>query len=896
MQKQTEWALEFVKQIQKLYFEDRNLNKVAQYFAPDITWIGFGKGEICHNIEEAQRFFHAEQEGFHNSFRIINQQLHTVSMDSFACYVFGTIEIKENDPYIDIAPMLVRLSVLCEKRDGCIRIRHVHLSTPSIHQLDEDYFPDLISSEGSRTLRKLLSKSNSDLQALTDNIPGGMFRCMFNDDLTLLQMSDGFLSMFGYSKEDIKVLFHNSFLEMIYEEDRASAAKNTAKQMRKGSRKTLEYRVKCKDGSLMWVMDKGQLVKNEDGTQVFYCVILDVTQEKKAQEELYMSLERHQIIMDQTTDIIFEWNITANTVEFSPNWEKKFGYPPITENATKKIPMATHLHPDDTIKFFTLVEKAKRGDTVPYAEEELRIKDSRDQYICCRVRISTQFGTDGKPAKAVGVIADITTEKKFQQRLVEKSERDALTGAYNKATVQNLIEAFLYASKADTIHAFLMIDFDNFKTINDTQGHLFGDTVLTEMTAGVKRLFRSDDLIGRIGGDEFVVFLKNIPSSDFAQRKAEQVLHLFDTAFAFGKNNFQISCSIGIAMAPAFGTDFTTLYHNADIALYSAKKQGKNRAVLFDDSQMNALEYYMQKTAPANTEIDSDKDGQNMDSGLAEYAFKVLYDTNDTEEAVNLLLKIIGKHFDVSRAYIFEDTANGLYSSNTFEWCNEGIKPAKPYLQNVAFSDLGDYFANFNEDDIFYCKDIETLSSEASTFLQPQGIKSMLQCAIRDNGKIMGFIGFDDCETHRYWTQEQINVLRLISEILSIFLFKQRTQDKLKDSMQKLGMLLDNQDSFIYVIDSASYKLLYINQKTADITACHVGDLCYHVFFDSNTPCAVCPLQHIGDNSSIEIYNPTLQVWTQASATPVQWDGKDAFLITCYDITKFKSSPDDNGA
>lgn len=137
--------------------------------------------------------------------------------------------------------------------------------------------------------------------------------------------------------------------------------------------------------------------------------------------------------------------------------------------------------------------------------------------------------------------------------------------------------------------------FDNFKTINDTQGHLFGDTVLTEMTAGVKRLFRSDDLIGRIGGDEFVVFLKNIPSSDFAQRKAEQVLHLFDTAFAFGKNNFQISCSIGIAMAPAFGTDFTTLYHNADIALYSAKKQGKNRAVLFDDSQMNALEYYMQK-------------------------------------------------------------------------------------------------------------------------------------------------------------------------------------------------------------------------------------------------------------------------------------------------------------
>lgn len=603
MQKQTEWALDFVKQIQKLYFEDRDLNKVAQYFAPDVTWIGFGKGEICHNIEEARHFFQAEQEGFHNSFQIMNHYLHAVSVDSFACYVFGMIEIKENDSYIDMAPMLVRVSVLCEKRDGRIRIRHVHLSTPSVQQLEGEYFPSLIPSESSRTLRKLLSKSNSDLQALTDNIPGGMFRCTFNDDLTLLQMSDGFLSMFGYTKKDIAALFHNNFLEMIYEEDRESVANSITEQMQKGSRKTLEHRIKCKDGSLMWVMDKGQLVKNEDGTQSFYCVILDITQEKKAQEELRMSLERHQIIMDQTTDIIFEWNIADNTLVFSPNWEKKFGYPPITENATINIPMAAHLYPDDTKKFFTLVEKAKRGDTVPYAEEELRIKDSRDQYICCRVRISTQFGTDGKPAKAVGVIADITTEKKSQQRLIEKSQRDALTGAYNKATVQNLIEAFLYAAKSDSIHAFLMIDFDNFKTINDTHGHLFGDTVLAEMTAGVKRLFHSDALIGRIGGDEFVVFLKNIPSSDFAQRKAEQILHLFDATFAFGKNNFQISCSIGIAMAPASGTNFTTLYRNADIALYSAKKQGKNRAVLFDNSQIDELEYYT-----VNTEIDSDKD------------------------------------------------------------------------------------------------------------------------------------------------------------------------------------------------------------------------------------------------------------------------------------------------
>ena len=88
-------------------------------------------------------------------------------------------------------------------------------------------------------------------------------------------------------------------------------------------------------------------MRREDGREVFYCILLDITETKKAQEDLHLSLERHQIIMDQTNDIIFEWQVKQDTLTFSPNWEKKFGYEPVRENVHARLLDNPHLHPDD---------------------------------------------------------------------------------------------------------------------------------------------------------------------------------------------------------------------------------------------------------------------------------------------------------------------------------------------------------------------------------------------------------------------------------------------------------------------------------------------------------------------------------------------------------------------
>ena len=158
-------------------------------------------------------------------------------------------------------------------------------------------------------------------------------------------------------------------------------------------------------------------------------------------------------------------------------------------------------------------------------------------------------------------------------------------------------------------------------------------------------------------------------------------------------------------------------------------------------------------------------------SEMLRLTFDTLRERGGFDSALNLILNIIGKMFNVSRAYIFESTEDGLYVNNTYEWCNDGIEPQITLLVNIPILDFGgDYRKNFNEEGIFYCPNLEDCSEELQELLGAQGILSTLQVSITEEGKFKGFVGFDDCVIHRLWTQDQINALvfiaRLISEII----------------------------------------------------------------------------------------------------------------------------------
>ena len=159
------------------------------------------------------------------------------------------------------------------------------------------------------------------------------------------------------------------------------------------------------------------------------------------------------------------------------------------------------------------------------------------------------------------------------------SELDKLTELFNKATMANLCRMKLSAFNANNLPniymALYVIDLDHFKEVNDSLGHQFGDKVLVEFAGGLRKIFRTNDCIGRFGGDEFVAIIDNLPNLDVAWRKAEQIKKLAFNLTVEGKTHF-VTASIGIAIAPYEGRDYETLFKSADEAVYRVKNSGKN--------------------------------------------------------------------------------------------------------------------------------------------------------------------------------------------------------------------------------------------------------------------------------------------------------------------------------
>lgn len=716
--------------------------------------------------------------------------------------------------------------------------------------------------------------------ALLDSIPGGVLQSINDWNFTIVEVNQGFLDLFGYTREDISQRFHNCFAEMIHPADCQEIRKRRAQQFHTGDKMELEYRVICKDDSYKWVMVNSQLIHEEDHEPWFMSVLFDITESRNAREELRLSLERHQIILDQTTDIIFEWDMVNDTLIYSDNWFKKFGFEPTADNITIRIPLRSHIHPEDLPVFTRLMEESRNGKI--YSTAEFRIQKADRRYIWCRIRATDQYDSNGKPIKAIGVITDINDERKMIDALRQRAERDALTGLFNREETEIQIRRLLEENPENKC-ALLMIDTDDFKSVNDKQGHLFGDAVLTELAAGMKRMTNQTDVVGRIGGDEFTILLNNITSKEMAMVKAAQLLDLFQHLFQQGKQPIEITCSAGIAFYPDDGKDFHSLYHCADLALYQAKSLGKNQFVLFD--REHAVPVDQTGYSALGASIDSDVKTAGTSGDLISYVFQVLFDSSDMDHVIQLILEIVGKRFDVSRAYVFENSEDGAYGTNTYEWCNNGIESQKAMLQNFPYEKVDGYQELFKDNAVFYCRDIHSLTPAQTALFESQDIQSTLQCAMIEDGIFRGFVGFDECTGKRMWTKEEIGTLSLVSQLLTTFLLKKQVSQRDQELMVRLNTILDTQDAYVYAIEQDTYELLYLNHKTQELDPeVKTGMTCYNAFFCRQSPCENCPLTGGGG----EIYNPKYDVWTRTKAAPMMWGALPASLLTCFDITEYK--------
>ena len=293
---------------------------------------------------------------------------------------------------------------------------------------------------------------------------------------------------------------------------------------------------------------------------------------QRQRKKLRLEHERYAVLAKFSDTVLFQYFYKDQILEFTSNAQKLL---PLSSSRICgwKEASGQMLHPDDRkLVAWQMENPLPEGEI---CSQEFRMMGLDGTYFWCLCQYQTFYDKKKKPYLAMGKLVDISSQKERERILLEKSERDSLTGLYNKATVENQIR--LYLQKECSKGFLYMIDIDNFKQVNDRRGHAEGDRLLAQIGTVLCSVFREEsDILGRAGGDEFVAFMTGSDDQSVAADRAQRILEKIRALSDLSAGSDPVSCSIGVAAWPGDSAKYEDLFRAADHAMYLAKKKGKN--------------------------------------------------------------------------------------------------------------------------------------------------------------------------------------------------------------------------------------------------------------------------------------------------------------------------------
>ena len=438
------------------------------------------------------------------------------------------------------------------------------------HTFDE--YGDVIQSLGTihdltsiKLYQEKIKKSKEQFESLVSHIPDMIYRCEIDKDFTMLYINNALETITGYKIDEIRFNKILSFASIIHPNDLNMVYKKIDEMLKNNiSNIDLEYRIISKDGRVIWINDNLQLIQDNDHIYI-EGVISDITSQKVAYDKLYKFIDTQDNIVMLTT---------GKNIEFA---NKKFfhflGFKDLDEFKTKHKCICDLFIKNE--KFFDLSLVGENENWVNVI-----------QTLSHRQRVVAIKGIDGvthafsvtinKFEDAIYIVSftDISETMLENIKLEEKTLRDTLTNAYNREFFENNYRKLMESYKTeDKLFALAMIDIDNFKNINDTYGHDIGDDILINLVSKIEKSLRNDDVLICWGGEEFIIILK-ISSKEALEFVLEKLRNIIENSKF--KNLPKVTCSFGGTLYENNETINETI-KRADIALYMAKNDGKNR-------------------------------------------------------------------------------------------------------------------------------------------------------------------------------------------------------------------------------------------------------------------------------------------------------------------------------
>lgn len=319
---------------------------------------------------------------------------------------------------------------------------------------------------------------------------------------------------------------------------------------------------------------------------VFVCFLLIVTIIHTAKKNQEGEIFKYRSALTLINKCTFEYNPDNRTIYFS-------------ESALNVLQMERGEY---TLKELLMEEYFVFNDYQKFLQLAVNPEKENVKFTVYCQKLNTYFeivlypiSMKSKVNLFVGVFDDVTDTVAKQNALQLKAQTDSLTHLYNRETLEQLINNYLKQTKSVRC-AMLLIDIDEFKNINDTYGHFVGDELLIKIATVLRTIYDNDDLaiLGRLGGDEFGLFVKNLPNSHDAEVIAKNLCDKISSIPISGNENSYVACSIGVALYPRHGTNFGSLYQCADNALYVAKEEYGSYYSVYDNLNGSGLRSYHQ--------------------------------------------------------------------------------------------------------------------------------------------------------------------------------------------------------------------------------------------------------------------------------------------------------------
>lgn len=349
------------------------------------------------------------------------------------------------------------------------------------------------------------------------------------------------------------------------------------------------------------------------------------------------------------------------------------------------------------------------------------------------------------------------------------AKNDSLTKLLTRDEIVNKARSFI----ENKINFLLMIvDIDNFKAFNDNFGHMFGDIVLVETAASLKKHLKNTGTIGRIGGDEFMIIIEHNDNYDEIHKLCTNVRAAIANISNHNIKQVKITATVGCAHYPKDANNYELLFNKADTALLRGKNKGRNCFIIFDENKCGVVH---EDDVKDNITSFEQSNPTATNSNIVAGVFEILNRGGNTRKNIDDSLSLIGTFFQLDRidvVTLVPDQNDVL--SVTLEWVN----PRNPQNRGIVISGKNNiplWRKAIDKTGMIKIVDIHQKTSHIDLYnlLKSQNTTALVAFEMKYMDKYMGLIRFDMCTKSRFWTQNDLSSLMLISKIFAIFLYKE---------------------------------------------------------------------------------------------------------------------------